>query len=144
MTLSGRCDLHAASAAGEVLVRGRLAARRGAGLADLAGLHRVDNRIHGSILCPNVRVHSFCHIQESILMPACAWAGTRESESDRRSRAAIPRGAMIGFNQEEDRRRHVVSKGVVVVVAPGDEPFVSDIPVDQLQLEAEADRRAEK
>ena len=58
--------------------------------------------------------------------------------------AAIPRGAMIGFNPEEDRRRHVVSEGGVVVVAPGDDPFVSDIAVDQLQLEAEADRRAEK
>ena len=33
---------------------------------------------------------------------------------------------------------------VIVVVAPGDEPFVSDIPVDQLQLEAEADRRGER
>ena len=33
--------LHAAGAAGEVRVRRRLAARRGAGLADLAGLHRV-------------------------------------------------------------------------------------------------------
>ena len=27
------------------------------------------SRIHGSILCPNVRVHSFCQIESSILMP---------------------------------------------------------------------------
>jgi ADP-glucose pyrophosphorylase len=56
----------------------------------------------------------------------------------------IPRGASIGFNPEEDRRRHVVSEGGVVVVAPGDEPFVADVPIDQLQLEAEADRRGER
>ena len=103
------------------------------------------SRIHGSILCPNVRVHSFCHIQESILMPGVRvgrHARIRKAIVDRD--AAIPRGAMIGFNPEEDRRRHVVSEGGVVVVAPGDDPFVSDIAVDQLQLEAEADRRAEK
>jgi glucose-1-phosphate adenylyltransferase len=102
------------------------------------------SRICGSILCPNVRVHSFCHIEEAILMP-----GVRVGRHARIKRAIvdrdvdIPRGAMIGFNPEEDRRRHVVSDGGVVVVAPGDEPFVSDIPVDQLQLEAEADRRGE-
>ena len=103
------------------------------------------SRICGSILCPNVRVHSFCHIEESILMP-----GVRVGRHARIKRAIvdrdvdIPRGAMIGFNPEEDRRRHVVSEGGVVVVAPGDEPFVSDIPIDQLQLEAEADRRGER
>ena len=103
------------------------------------------SRIHGSILCPNVRVHSFCHIEQSILMPGVRvgrHARIRKAIIDRD--VDIPRGAMIGFNPEEDRRRHVVSEGGVVVVAPGDEPFVADIAVDALQLEAEADRRAEK
>ncbi len=99
--------------------------------------------IHGSILCPNVRVHSFCHIEQSILMP-----GVRVGRHAKIRRAIIdrdvdiPRGAMIGHNLEEDRRRHTVSEDGVVVVAPGDEPFVAEIPIDQLQLEAEADRRA--
>jgi glucose-1-phosphate adenylyltransferase len=103
------------------------------------------SRISGSILCPNVRVHSFCHIEDAILMP-----GVRVGRHARIKRAIvdrdvdIPRGASIGFNPEEDRRRHVVSEEGVVVVAPGDEPFVADIPVDQLQLEAEADRRGER
>ncbi len=102
------------------------------------------SRIRGSILCPNVRVHSFCQIEESILMP-----GVRVGRHARIRRAIvdrdvdIPRGALIGFNSEEDRRRHTVSESGVVVVAPGDEPFVADVPVDQLQLEAEADRRGE-
>ncbi len=103
------------------------------------------SRIHGSILCPNVRVHSFCSIEQSILMP-----GVRVGRHARIKQAIvdrdvdIPRGAMIGFNAEEDRRRHTVSEGGVVVVAAGDEPFVAEIPIDQLQLEAVADRRAER
>ena len=53
----------------------------------------------------------------------------------------IPRGALIGFNTEEDRRRHTVSEEGVVVVAPGDEPYVAAIGEVALKLEAEADRR---
>ncbi len=100
------------------------------------------SRIHGSILCPNVRVHSFCSIEQSILMP-----GVRVGRHARLRRTIvdrdvdIPRGAMIGFNAEEDRRRHTVSEGGVVVVAPGEEPFVSPITEEALRLEAEADRR---
>ena len=100
------------------------------------------SRIHGSILCPNVRVHSFCSIEQSILMP-----GVRVGRHGRIRRAiidrdvAIPRGAMIGFNAEEDRRRHTVSEDGVVVVAPGEEPYVAPITEEALRLEAEADRR---
>ena len=98
--------------------------------------------IHGSILCPNVRVHSFCSIEQSILMP-----GVRVGRHGRIRRAiidrdvAIPRGAMIGFNAEEDRRRHTVSEDGVVVVAPGEDPYVAPITEEALRLEAEADRR---
>ncbi len=102
------------------------------------------SRIHGSILCPNVRVHSFCQVEQSILMPGVRvgrHARIRKAIIDRD--VDIPRGAMIGFNPEEDRRRHQVSESGVVVVAPGDEPFVADIPVDALQLEAQADRRGD-
>jgi glucose-1-phosphate adenylyltransferase len=64
------------------------------------------SRITGSILCPNVRVHSFCRIEQSILMP-----GVRVGRHARIRRAIIdrdvliPRGALIGFNEAEDRRR---------------------------------------
>jgi len=100
------------------------------------------SRIHGSILCPNVRVHSFCSIEQSILMPGVRvgrHARLRKTIVDRD--VDIPRGAMIGFNAEEDRRRHTVSEGGVVVVAPGEEPFVAPITEEALRLEAEADRR---
>jgi glucose-1-phosphate adenylyltransferase len=98
--------------------------------------------ILGSILCPNVRVHSFCEIDSSILMP-----GVRVGRHARIRRAIIdrdvhiPRGARIGYDLEEDRRRHTVSEGGVVVVAAGEEPMIGPIDEAALRLEAEADRR---
>ena len=100
------------------------------------------SRIRGSILCPNVRVHSFCAIDEAILMPDVRvgrHARIRRAIIDRD--VDIPRGATIGYNAEEDRRRHTVSEGGVVVVAPGDEPYVEPIAEEALELEAEVDQR---
>jgi glucose-1-phosphate adenylyltransferase len=100
------------------------------------------SRIAGSILCPNVRVHSFCSIDQSILMP-----GVRVGRHARIRRAIIdrdvliPRGACIGYHPEEDRRRHTVTDQGVVVVTVDEEPYVAPIPDDALRLETEADRR---
>lgn len=98
--------------------------------------------INGSVLCPNVRVHSFCEIEQSILMP-----GVRVGRHARIRRAIIdrdvliPRGALIGHNLEEDRRRHNVTENGVVVVTADDEPFIAPLSEEALRLEAEADRR---
>ena len=104
------------------------------------------SRITGSVLCPNVRVHSFCDIEQSILMP-----GVRVGRHARIRRAIVdrdvfvPRGALIGFNAEEDRRRHTVSDSGIVVVTTEDEPFIGEIPAEALSNEAEFDKRgAEK
>ena len=100
------------------------------------------SRIYGSILCPNVRVHSFCTVEDSILMPGVRvgrHARIRKAIVDRD--VDIPRGALIGFNQEEDKRRHTVSENGVVVVAAGDDPYVEAINEAALRLEAEADCR---
>ena len=100
------------------------------------------SRVQGSVLCPNVRVHSFCSIDQSILMP-----GVRVGRHARIRRAIIdrdvliPRGAIIGFYPEEDRRRHVVSDGGVVVVTLDDEPLVGSIDDERLASESDADRR---
>ena len=102
----------AAGAAGEVRVRRRraaAAARRSTRSSRPAASSRAA-RIYGSVLCPNVRVHSFCHIEQCILMP-----GVRVGRHARIRRAIIdrdvliPRGALIGYNAEEDRRRHTVT-----------------------------------
>jgi glucose-1-phosphate adenylyltransferase len=98
--------------------------------------------IYGSVLCPNVRVHSFCHIEQCILMP-----GVRIGRHARIRRAIIdrdvliPRGALIGYNLEEDRKRHTVTDSGVVVVTTDDEPLIGPLSEDALKFEAEADRR---
>jgi glucose-1-phosphate adenylyltransferase len=98
--------------------------------------------IYGSVLCPNVRVHSFCHIEQSILMP-----GVRVGRHARIKRAIIdrdvliPRGAMIGYDLEEDRRRHTVTESNVVVVTTDDEPLVGPLSEEALRYEADADRK---
>jgi glucose-1-phosphate adenylyltransferase len=98
--------------------------------------------IYGSVLCPNVRVHSFCTIEQTILMP-----GVRVGRHARIRRAIIdrdvliPRGAMIGYNLDEDRRRHTVTEGGIVVVTTNDEPLIGSITEEALRFEAEADRK---
>jgi glucose-1-phosphate adenylyltransferase len=104
------------------------------------------SRVAGSVLCPNVRVHSFCDIDQSILMP-----GVRVGRHARIRRAIVdrdvfvPRGALIGYNDEEDRRRHTVSDSGIVVVTNADEPYIGTISEEALRNEAEFDKRgAEK
>ena len=100
------------------------------------------SRISGSILCPNVRVHSFCEIDQSIVMP-----GVRIERHARIRRAIvdrgvlIPRGALIGHDPEQDRRRHTVTDEGVVVVEADDEPLIGPISKEAEAAEREADRR---
>src|SRR5262249_55290135 len=98
------------------------------------------SRIIGSVLCPNVRVHSYGTIDRCILMP-----GVRVGRHARLRRAIIdrdvliPRGAVIGFNPDEDRKRHTVTDQGVVVVTEDDEPLVEPISEEALRIEAEDD-----
>jgi glucose-1-phosphate adenylyltransferase len=100
------------------------------------------SRVSGSVLCPNVRVHSFCSVEQSILMP-----GVRIGRHARIKGAIIdrdvfiPRGACIGLNEEEDRRRHTVSDRGIVVVTKDDEPYVAPISEEAVRIEQEFDRR---
>jgi glucose-1-phosphate adenylyltransferase len=100
------------------------------------------SRITGSILSPNVRVHSYCTIEDSILMPGVRvnrHARIRKAIIDRD--VQIPRGASIGFDPEEDRRRHTVSDDGVVVVTVGETPLIAPVSAAALSLEQEADGR---
>jgi glucose-1-phosphate adenylyltransferase len=100
------------------------------------------SRIAGSVLCPNVRVHSFCTVEQSILMP-----GVRVGRHARIRRAIvdrdvfIPRGAQIGYNTEEDRQRHTVTESGIVVVTVDDEPYIGEVDEEALRNEQEFDRR---
>ena len=94
-----------------------------------------------SILCPNVRVHSFCAIEESILMPKVKvgrHARIRRAIVDRE--VVVPRGAVIGHDIEEDRRRYTVTEKGVVVVTAQDDIRVAEPSEAALAVEREADR----
>jgi glucose-1-phosphate adenylyltransferase len=83
------------------------------------------SEVHHSILSPGVRVHSFCDIEDSILMTNSTinrHCRLKRAIVDRN--VEIPRGAVIGYDLDEDRRRHTVSESGVVVVTPGEECFV--------------------
>jgi glucose-1-phosphate adenylyltransferase len=94
------------------------------------------SRVRGSILCPNVRVHSFSDIEQSILMP-----GVRVGRHVRLRRAIVdsdvvlPRGARIGYDRAEDSRRHSITEGGVVIVTAADDPLIG--PIDDAALAAE-------
>ena len=99
------------------------------------------SHVAGSVLGPNVRVHSFCTIENSILMPGVRvgrHARIRNAIVDRD--VFVPRGAWIGYNQEEDAKRHTVSERGVVVVTDEDQPFIGPFDEAALALEAEVDR----
>ena len=77
------------------------------------------------ILMPGVRVGRHARIRRAIV--------------DRD--VLIPRGAVIGYNPEEDRKRHTVTDQGVVVVTEDDDPLVEPISEEALRIEAEDDGR---
>ncbi len=119
------------------------ARRRGTAVDSIisAGCIISGSYISGSVLGPNVRVHSFCTIENSILMP-----GVRVGRHARLRNAIIdrdvfvPRGAWIGYDAAEDARRHTVSERGIVVVTGDDEPFIGPFDEEALGLETEVDR----
>jgi glucose-1-phosphate adenylyltransferase len=118
--------------------------RRGQALDSIisSGVIVSGSTVRGSILCPNVRVHSYCDIDRSILMPGVRvgrHARIRNAIIDRD--VFIPRGAVIGYNLEEDRKRHTVTAKGIVVVTTDDEPYVEPPEGDRAQHEQTADAR---
>jgi glucose-1-phosphate adenylyltransferase len=73
-------------------------------------------RIDRTILSPQVRVNSFAHVEESVLLE-----GVNVGRHARLRRCIvdkwvqIPQGAEIGFDPELDAKRFTVSDGIVVV-----------------------------
>jgi glucose-1-phosphate adenylyltransferase len=101
--------------------------RRGVALESIvsAGCIVSGSTVRRSILCPDVRIHSFCDVEDSILFPGAVvhrHARMRRAIVDRG--VEIPRGAIVGHDTTEDRRRHTVSEGGVVVVTAGEECLV--------------------
>jgi glucose-1-phosphate adenylyltransferase len=101
--------------------------RRGTALQSLVSMGCIvsGSLVLRSILSPGARVHSFCTIEDSILMQNVTvnrHARIRRAILDRD--VEVPPGALIGYDPAEDRRRHTVSEGGVVVVTPGEECLI--------------------
>jgi len=77
-------------------------------------------RVYRSILSPNVRIHSYSEVQDSILMEGVdvgRGARVRRAIIDKRIR--VPAGFQIGYNLEEDARKFTVTQSGVVVISKG-------------------------
>lgn len=78
--------------------------------------------VRRSILSPGVRVHSYSDVQDAILLENVTvhrHARIRRAILD--AEVEVPRGALVGYDPDEDRRRHTVSDAGVVVVTPGED-----------------------
>ena len=43
----------------------------------------------------------------------------------------LPAGSVVGYDRDEDRRRHTVSEGGIVVVTPGEDVYVDPLVAGQ-------------
>jgi len=107
--------------------------RRGSAVQSLVSMGCIvsGSNIQRSILSPGARVHSYCEIEDSILMPnTTVNRHSRVKKAIIDGEVSIPRGAVIGYDAAEDRRRHTVTDNGVVVVTQGEECAVDDSSVN--------------
>ena len=73
--------------------------------------------VRRSVLSPNVRVHSYSHVDESILLPGCSVGrNSRIRRAIIEKNVRIPENTVIGYDAQQDARRyHVTARGIVVV-----------------------------
>jgi glucose-1-phosphate adenylyltransferase len=75
-------------------------------------------QVKRSILSPNVRINSFCRVDDSILMEGVnVGRNARIKRSIIDKDVNIPEGTVIGYDLDEDRKRFYVTESGIVVVA---------------------------
>jgi glucose-1-phosphate adenylyltransferase len=73
-----------------------------------------------SVLSPNVRIHSYAEVRDSILLDGVdvgRYARVNRVIVDKRVR--IPQGYQIGYNLEEDAKKFTVTQSGLVVISKG-------------------------
>lgn len=93
--------------------------RRGVAINSIVGEGTIisGSSIHGSVIGRNVRIHSYCSIEDSVVM---AWAemgrGCRIRRAIIDKNNIIPPGTEIGYDAAKDRERYFVSESGIVVI----------------------------
>ncbi len=95
--------------------------RRGAAIDSLVsgGCLISGSTVRRSILFSDVRVHSYCQIEDSVILPNVEidrHVTIRRAVIDKYCR--IPKGARIGIDHDEDRRRYHVTPHGITLVTP--------------------------
>jgi glucose-1-phosphate adenylyltransferase len=77
------------------------------------------SKVNGSVLFSDVRVHSYCDIEASVILPNVTigrHVNLKRVVIDKA--VTIPEGMQIGINHEEDRKRFYVSEKGITLVTP--------------------------
>jgi glucose-1-phosphate adenylyltransferase len=94
--------------------------RRGMALNSIVGEGSIisGSLVRGSIISPNVRIHSYCLIEDSVIMSRVEIGrGCRIRRAIIDKNVYVPPGTEIGHNLEEDRKRYFVTESGIVVIA---------------------------
>ena len=93
--------------------------RRGAAIDSMVsgGCIVSGSTVRNSLLFSRVRVHSYCEVNEAVLLPeVVVGRGAKLSRVVVDQGTRIPEGLCVGFDPEEDRKHfHVTEKGVTLV-----------------------------
>jgi glucose-1-phosphate adenylyltransferase len=79
-------------------------------------------KVRRCVLSPNVRIHSYSEISDSVLMEGVEvgrYAKIQRAIIDKDVK--VPPSTVIGFDPQEDRRRFSVTESGITVVAKGTE-----------------------
>ncbi len=95
--------------------------RRGTALDSIvaSGCIISGSTVRRSLLFSNVRVHDFCTVEDSVLLPDVdVGRNCRLRKAVIDKHCQVPEGFVVGFDPDEDRRRFHVTKGGITLVIP--------------------------